>query len=140
MSDEPIRTIQPANASLASQIQALDLLSARLSHLNQVTRWPAKVPLNSKATMDGVLLNTNDAKISIGEGYFVGMTALEAVESVKRRKEGTTLSPELYSTSSHLEQPCCWSMLGLARVGAEFLTLYSTYIRRRNLMVGRKEP
>ena len=49
--------------------------------------------------MDGVVVNTNDVKVNVGGGYFVGMTALEASEWVKRRKEG----------SFSLEQPKCQS-------------------------------
>jgi CTD nuclear envelope phosphatase 1 len=87
-SDQPFTTIAPEDSSLAAHLQALDLLSARISSLSARTRWPARVPLNSKASMLGQVIHTNELKVDIGGGYWVEMTANEAQEYVQRRKTG----------------------------------------------------
>ncbi|ORX40044.1 hypothetical protein BD324DRAFT_607169 [Kockovaella imperatae] len=84
--DQSLNTIRPSDPSVEAQIQALDLLSARLKRLTDQTRWPARVPLNAKASLGGQVVHTNDVKVNIGAGYWVGMTAQEASEWVQRRK------------------------------------------------------
>ena len=86
--DDPISAIRPSSPSLEAQLQALDLLAARVQTLTNATRWPARVPLNSKATFEGQIVHTNDVNVNIGGGYWVAMTAGEAADWVKRRKQG----------------------------------------------------
>lgn len=80
--------LSPSTPSLSSHLQALDLLSVRLSTLSTRTRWSAEIPFNSKATAAGWLVHTNDVKVDIGGGWWVGMTAEEAREYIGRRKVG----------------------------------------------------
>ena len=80
--------ILPSDGSLQSHLTALDLLTARLSTLTTRTRWPARIPLNSKASFSGCLIHTNDVKVNVGGDWWIEMTAEEAVEYVKRRKNG----------------------------------------------------
>lgn len=85
---QPLTAISPSDPSLAAHLAALDLLAARLSALTDRTRWPARVPLNSKASIVGQVVHTNEMKINVGGGYWIEMTAKEAEEYVKRRKTG----------------------------------------------------
>jgi hypothetical protein len=80
--------IRSADSSLASQLQALDALSHRLCTLTTRTRWPAQIPINSKASISGLITHTNELKVDIGAGYWVEMTASEAQAYVQRRKTG----------------------------------------------------
>jgi prefoldin subunit 5 len=80
--------IQPASSSLASHLQALDLLAARLSSLSTRAEWETRVPLNSKASIKGSVINTANVKINIGGEWWVDMTASEGEAWVRRRKEG----------------------------------------------------
>ena len=90
-SDQPINPIVPNDNSLGAHLQALDLVSARISSLTARTRWPARIPLNSKASMLGQVVHTNELKVNIGGGYWAEMTAKEAEDYVQRRKTGELL-------------------------------------------------
>jgi len=90
--DQPFTAISPSDDSLTAHLQALDLLSARISSLTARTRWAARIPLNSKASILGQVVHTNELKIDIGGGYWVEMTAKEAEEYVGRRKTGMSLA------------------------------------------------
>ncbi|KAK6908209.1 hypothetical protein I203_102210 [Kwoniella mangroviensis CBS 8507] len=88
MSDRPLSLpIIPSSPSLHSHLAALDHLSLQLQHLTTFTTRPARIPLGTKASMLGDILHTNDIKVNIGCGYWVDMTAQEASEYVKRRKD-----------------------------------------------------
>lgn len=92
--DVPLMAIRPADKSLASHLQALDALSYRLEALNSRTRWPARIPLNGKASVKGSIVHTNELKVDVGGGYWVEMTAKEAQEYVQRRKTGKSTGPD----------------------------------------------
>lgn len=83
--------IQPASHSLASHLQALDLLAARLDSLNTQSEWETRVPLNSKASIRGSVVNTANVKINVGGEWWVDMTASEGEAWVRRRKAGMSL-------------------------------------------------
>jgi prefoldin subunit 5 len=83
--------ILPASSSLSSHLQALDLLAARLHSLNTQAEWETRVPLNSKASVKGAIVNTANVKINIGGEWWVNMTPLEGEEWVRRRKTGMSL-------------------------------------------------
>ncbi|WWC96086.1 hypothetical protein V866_002953 [Kwoniella sp. B9012] len=88
MSDESLSLpIIPSSPSLQSHLAALDHLSLQLQHLTSSTARPVRLPLGSKASMVGHIVHTNDIKVNIGCGYWVDMTAQEASEYVKRRKD-----------------------------------------------------
>ncbi|ORY28459.1 hypothetical protein BCR39DRAFT_201993 [Naematelia encephala] len=78
--------IRPPDHSLTSHLLALDALAGQLATLTSRTRWPAQIPLNSKASFSGELVHTNDVKVCIGGEWWVEMTAAEAVEWIHRRK------------------------------------------------------
>jgi hypothetical protein len=80
--------VQPASASLTSHIQALDLLAARLSSLQTRVEWETRVPLNSKASVKGRIVDTGNVKINIGGEWWVDMTPLEGEQWIRRRKTG----------------------------------------------------
>lgn len=81
--------IRPYDGSLAAQIAVLDLLSARLALLPSRTRWPARIPLTSKASFVGEVVHTNTVKVHLGGEWWVEMTATEAADYITRRKTGT---------------------------------------------------
>jgi hypothetical protein len=80
--------IQPASTSLASHIQALDLLAARLSSLQTRAEWETRVPLNSKASVRGRIVDTGNVKINIGGEWWVDMTPAKGEQWIRRRKTG----------------------------------------------------
>ena len=84
----PFTPIIPAHNSLPAHLAALDLLAARIASLPAKTRWDARIPLNGKGSIPGQVVHTNEVKVDIGGGYWVEMTATEAVEYVNRRKTG----------------------------------------------------
>lgn len=87
--DEPLRLpLRPNDNSIQSHLLALDLLSARLAALPSSTRWAADVPLNSKATVRGQLIHTNEIKVHLVGEWWVEMTADEAAAYVRRRRHG----------------------------------------------------
>ena len=81
--------IQPASTSLSSHLQALDLLAARLSSLQTRAEWETRVPLNSKASVKGRIVDTGNVKINIGGEWWVDMTPAEGLAWIRRRKAGT---------------------------------------------------
>ena len=85
--------IQPASASLSSHLQALDLLAARLSSLQTRAEWETRVPLNSKASVKGRIVDTGNVKINIGGEWWVDMTPSEGEQWIRRRKTGMCYSP-----------------------------------------------
>lgn len=87
--DELYLPITPSDASLQSHLAALDLLASRLSALTTRTGWPARIPLNAKASFSGSLIHTNDLKVNVGGEWWVDMTAEEATAYVGRRKNST---------------------------------------------------
>ena len=90
-SQQPWTAIEPSGVTLPEHLQALDLLSARIRSLTAKTRWSARIPLNSKASMLGQVVHTNELKVDVGGGYWVEMTAQEAEQYVQRRKTGMSL-------------------------------------------------
>lgn len=84
--------ILPASSSLASHLQALDLLAARLATLSSRSEWETKVPISSKASVSGSIVGTANVKINIGGEWWVDMTPQEAEAWVRRRKEGMPIS------------------------------------------------
>lgn len=80
--------ISPASGSLASHIQALDLLAARLASLSTRSEWETRIPLNSKASMLGKIVETGNVKINIGGEWWVDMTPQEGEAWVRRRRAG----------------------------------------------------
>ena len=88
MSDELNLPIRPSDPSLQSHLQALDLLSAQIGRLTERTRWQARIPLNSKASIQGEVIHTNEFKVHVGDGWYIEMTAQEAAAYVHRRKQG----------------------------------------------------
>lgn len=80
--------ILPASGSLASHIQALDLLATRLSSLSTRSEWETRIPLNSKASVMGRIVETGNVKINIGGEWWVDMTPQEGEAWVRRRKAG----------------------------------------------------
>jgi prefoldin subunit 5 len=78
--------LRPSGPSLGAYISALDLLAARLDTLASRARWPARVPINSKASFDGHLVHTDQVRVDIGAGWWVEMSATEAAAYVRRRK------------------------------------------------------
>lgn len=80
--------IKPQDNTFTSHLSALDSLSTRLTTLTDQTRWPAQIPLNSKASFKGSIVHTNEVKVNVGGGWWIEMTAKEAVGYVNRRKMG----------------------------------------------------
>lgn len=90
--DEPLEVpIRPYDGSLGAQIAALDLLSAKLALLPSRTRWPARIPLTSKASFVGEVVHTNVVKVHLGGEWWMEMTATEAADYITRRKRGMWL-------------------------------------------------
>ncbi|WRT67801.1 uncharacterized protein IL334_004775 [Kwoniella shivajii] len=79
--------IIPSSPSLQSHLSALDILSLRLSNLTSSTTHSARIPLIGKASIRGDIVHTNDIKVNIGREWWIDMTAQEASEYVKRRKD-----------------------------------------------------
>ena len=88
MSSIPLLPIQPTSTSLSSHLAAFDQLIAQLESLPSQTRWPAQVPINSKARISGQIVHTNEVKVCLGAGWWVEMTAREAIEYLGRKKMG----------------------------------------------------
>lgn len=88
MTQLPLLPIQPSSASLTSHVAAFDQLISQLESLPTRTRWAAQVPINSKARVSGSVVHTNDVKVCLGAGWWVEMTAREAVEYIQRKKMG----------------------------------------------------
>ncbi|RXK36102.1 hypothetical protein M231_06650 [Tremella mesenterica] len=82
--EQDLATLTPSSPSLSSHLQALDLLSARLTLLQNRTRWVTQIPLNEVAFMRGWTI-TGNVKVDIG-GWWIEMTLEEATEYVERRK------------------------------------------------------
>lgn len=80
--------LAPSGPSLAAHIAALDLLAARLDALPTRSRWPARIPINSKASFDGDIIHTDEIKVNIGGDWWIEMRATEAADYVRRRKAG----------------------------------------------------
>lgn len=91
MSSLPLLPIQPTSTSLPAHLAAFDQLIAQLESLPSQTRWPAEAPINSKARISGQIVHTNEVKVCLGAGWWVEMTAKEAVEYLGRKKIGTSL-------------------------------------------------
>ena len=87
-SQQPLTPIAPADGSLGAHLAALDLLAERIGKLTSRTRWPARIALNSKASVLGQVLHTNEIRVDVGGGYWIEMTAQEATQYVQRRKTG----------------------------------------------------
>ncbi|WWC88697.1 uncharacterized protein L201_003610 [Kwoniella dendrophila CBS 6074] len=88
MSDSPLNLpLRPCSTSLQSHLAALDLLSLQIESLINKNRHDCRIPLNSKASIKGEIIHTNDIKVNIGVGYYADMTCKEASEYIKRRKE-----------------------------------------------------
>ena len=88
MSELPLLPIQPSSGSLSAHLAAFDQLIAQLEALPSRTRWPAHIPINNKARVAGAVIHTNDVKVCLGAGWWVEMTAREAVDYVGRKKLG----------------------------------------------------
>lgn len=86
--DRAILPIEPRDASIASHLAAFDSLIAALLQLPSRTRWPAHVPLNAKGRIRGEVVHANDVKVCLGGGWWVEMTASEAVAHLQRKKAG----------------------------------------------------
>lgn len=93
--DRTTLPLRPPAPTLAAHISALDLLAARLDALPLRESWPARVPVNSKASFVGDIVNTERVKIQLrdegegaGEARWVEMGAGEAAAWVRRRKAG----------------------------------------------------
>lgn len=78
--------LRPAGTSLAAHVAALDLLATRLDSLPLRSHWPARIPINSKASFDGDIVHTNQLKVNVGGEWWVEMTAPEAANYVRRRR------------------------------------------------------
>jgi hypothetical protein len=59
----------------------LDVLASR-------ARWPARIPLNSKASFDGDVVHPDQLHVHVGGEWWVEMSAAEAAAYVRRRKAG----------------------------------------------------
>jgi CTD nuclear envelope phosphatase 1 len=90
MSQLPLLPIEPTSTSLSSHLGAFDALIHQLESLPNQTRWNAQIPINGKARVAGSIVHTNDVKVCLGAGWWVEMTAREAVEYVQRKKMGTS--------------------------------------------------
>jgi hypothetical protein len=86
--DRAVLPIEPHDASLGSHLAAFDSLIAALLQLPSRTRWPVHVPLNAKARIRGEAVHTNDVTVCLGAGWWVDMTAAEAVAHLQRKKAG----------------------------------------------------
>lgn len=82
--------ITPSGPQLGAHVAALDLLAARLEALPSRSRWPARVPLNSKASFEGDMVHTNEIKVNVSDGWWVEMTAHEAADYVRQRRDGAS--------------------------------------------------
>lgn len=80
--------LKPAGNSLASHVAALDLLAARVASLPTRSRWPARVPINSKASFNGHVVHTDEVKAYIAKDEWVEMSAREAASHIRGRKLG----------------------------------------------------
>jgi len=78
--------LRPAGTSMGAYVAAIDLLAARLDMLASRSRWPARIPINSKASFEGDIVHTNQLKVNIGGEWWVEMSASEAADYVRRRK------------------------------------------------------
>ncbi|KAK4687034.1 unconventional prefoldin RPB5 interactor 1, partial [Tremellales sp. Uapishka_1] len=78
--------IQPPTSSLEASLQTLSLLSARLASLPSKASHPVSIPFTSKARFAGEIIDTNNVRVGLGEGWFVDMSAEEARAYVERRK------------------------------------------------------
>ena len=87
-SPELLPTVRPIDSSIAAQVQALDLLQARILNLAQEDQWPARIPVNSKASFAGRIVNTKTFKVDVGQGQMVEMTVQEASSYISKRKHG----------------------------------------------------
>ncbi|KAL1412849.1 Nuclear envelope morphology protein 1 [Vanrija albida] len=79
--------IAPSGPQLGAHVAALDLLAARLDALPSRSRWPARVPLNSKASFEGEVVHTNEIKVNVSGDWWVEMSAHEAADYVRRRRD-----------------------------------------------------
>lgn len=84
--------LRPSGHTLASHIAALDLLATRLDSLPSRSRWPARVPINSKASFDGDVVHTNEVKVKVSGDWWVEMTAHQAADYVRQRKASESTS------------------------------------------------
>lgn len=84
--------IEPRDSTLASHLSAFDSLISALLTLPSRTRWPTHIPINGKARIKGSVIHTNDVKVCLGDGWWVEMTAAEAVEYLQRKKTGELAS------------------------------------------------
>lgn len=94
--------LRSSGLTLGAHIAALDLLAARLDALPSRSRWPARVPINSKASFEGDIVHTNEVKVHVGGDQWIEMTASEAADYVRRRKASTYAS-DLRQREAHLE-------------------------------------
>jgi prefoldin subunit 5 len=88
MAELPLLPIEPSSRSLSSHIAAFNQLIAQLETITSRTRWQAQIPLNGKARVRGEVEHTNDVKVCLGAGWWVEMTAREAVDYLNRKKLG----------------------------------------------------
>lgn len=87
--------IRPTSPNLSSHISVLDKTISHLSALPAQTKWPAFIPLTSRARLPGQIVHPNEVKVDLGQGWWVDMTASEAGEYLKRRKTGTFVISEM---------------------------------------------
>ncbi|KAJ3068319.1 uri1, prefoldin-like chaperone [Podochytrium sp. JEL0797] len=71
---------------LESLLEAYSTLDAFLIDAPQTTTRPHNIPVGPKAFMRGVLVHTNELKVSLGANYFVDRSAPQAREIVQRRR------------------------------------------------------
>ncbi|KAK8858601.1 hypothetical protein IAR55_002830 [Kwoniella newhampshirensis] len=80
--------ISPSSPSLHAQISTLTSLSLQLSLLSTITSpVPARIPLTSKASFPAQIINPDRTRVHLGAEWWVDMSAEEASDYVRRRKE-----------------------------------------------------
>jgi CTD nuclear envelope phosphatase 1 len=79
---------RPSSSHLTSHLSVLDADIARLSELSLQTRWPAYIPVSSRAHIRGNIIHPNEVKVDLGQGWWVDMTAAEAAAYLRRKKTG----------------------------------------------------
>lgn len=88
MDPSTLLPIRPTSPTLSAHLAALNTTISQLDSLPSQTRWPAYIPLTSRARIPGQIVHPNEVKVNLGEGWWVDMTASEAGGYLKRRKMG----------------------------------------------------
>ncbi|KAI9632028.1 uncharacterized protein MKK02DRAFT_41671 [Dioszegia hungarica] len=86
MDPSTLLPIRPTSPTLSAHLAALNTTISQLDSLPSQTRWPAYIPLTSRARIPGQIVHPNEVKVNLGEGWWVDMTASEAGGYLKRRK------------------------------------------------------